>query len=248
MSKDPLEAWSNIDQNLRSARTTLQTAQSETDYHAIGILCRETIVSVGALLFRKRYVGTDINVSNTDSVEILAKYFNRKLKGAHNEALRSYFKATWNLSNAVVHGRNSTYTRAEICVEACAHLVLLARILYFKESAPPNKRFRLARSGSAEGRFVTAWFFAHFNLQPLAKENGFTLLGIMYSGPRIIVSALREENKDSQPKRYDIIIYRPYWWKWANRLMADALIDEILISLVTELDKEQFEKTGRPPV
>jgi hypothetical protein len=120
-------------------------------------------------------------------------------------------------------------------------LVSLVRILSFKEVAPPNKRFRRPTFASAEAEFITSWIFANFDIHPVAKDHGLILKGFQFQGPEIILQAKRQ-NRD-----YIVSLRRPNWWKSANRVSADRLLDELLIQLLTELDKEHFVKSGQTP-
>ncbi len=233
--------WHRVDQNLHSLRRQLQVAKTEKDFQTVGVLSRETIISLGQAVLNESLNEKPLAVSKTDAEQILSKYFELRCPGSSNAGLRTYCKSCLKLANALVHIRNASYTEAEICTEACAHLVMLVRILYFEETSPPNQRFRHLKSASAESEFMTSWVFAHFDSHPVAKDNGFTLKGVTFQGPEVIIQAIRNNQE------YVVTLYYPYWWRGANRISADSLIDEVVVRLLTELDKEHFKQTGQPP-
>ena len=235
------ENWFRVDRHLHSVRKHLQAADTEEDFQAVGNLCRETIRALGKAVLTDSLRDSLPGVSNTDASQILTAYFQQEYQGGANEELRSYIKACLKLANALVHQQHPSYVEAELCVEACAHLVLLVRVLAFKEEAPPNKRFRPSAFASAEAEFMISWISAHFNIHPVAKDHGFTFTGLRFQGPEILLHARRQE------REYVVLLQRPYWWKSASRVSADRLLDELLIQLLTELDKEHFEKSGQPP-
>jgi hypothetical protein len=207
----------------------------------VGVLSRETIISLGQAVLDDSLKARLPSISPTDAEEILSKYFEVRLAGASNEELRAYAKSCLRLSLALQHMRNASYIEAELCTESCAHLVMLVRILYFEQTSPPNERLRHSTSASAESEFITSWMFAHFDSHPVAKANGFTLKGVMFQGLEVIIQTI----KSNQP--YVTTLYKPYWWRGANRISADSLMDEVIVRLLTELDKEHFKRTGQPP-
>ncbi len=235
------EEWHHVDQNLHSLRRQLQVAKTEEDFQTVGVLSRETIISLGQAVLDESLRTQLPGVSQTDAEEIVSKYFGLKLSGSSNIELRAYCKSSLKLAVALQHMRNASYTQAELCTEACAHLVMLVRILYFEQTSPPNQRFRHLKSASAESEFITSWVFAHFDSHPVAKVNGFTLKGVMFQGPEVVIQAMRNNQE------YVVTLYYPYWWRGANRISADSLIDEVIVRLLTELDKEHFKRVGQPP-
>ena len=233
--------WFNVDQHLWSTRRRLQLAETEEDFQSVALLCRETVLSLAQAVLGEMNSSASQAMSNQKAKQILADYFKRELPESSNKELRSYADSCLNLANALQHSPTTTCTQAELCTEACAHLVMIARILAFKETAPPNKRFRLPAFASAESEFIASWVFANFDAHPIAKSFGFTLKGFQYHGAEILIQVIH------QNKEYLVSLHHPYWWKGANRVSADRLIDDILVKLLTQLDKEHFAKTGQPP-
>ena len=235
------DEWHRVDGNLWSARRRLQTAENEEDFQAVGVLCRETVISLGRAVFDERLSTSLSKVSSTDAKTILAKYFDLELPGSSNQELRSYAKSCLSLANSLQHNRAATYTQAELCIEACAHLVVIVRILFFKEVSAPYRRFRPRVFASAESDFMTTCVLDAFNTHPVAKGRGLTWKGLVFQGPEITL-LVTKDNRD-----HAITLHHPYWWRGANRLSADMLLDEFLVRLLTELEKEDFIKSGQPP-
>lgn len=233
--------WFRVEQNLFSVRRRLQTAETIEDFQTVGTLCRETIISLGQAILTDRFSDSLPEVSNTDAKLILLHYFQIELEGSSNSQFRAYLKSCYDLANALQHHRSANYTQAELCTEACANLVSMVRILFFKETSPPNQRFRPPIFASAEAEFVTTWIFENFDDHPVSKRHGFTLKGFQFDGPVITTQVMKQSHE------YTVSFERTNWSKGAGRASADRLLDEIIIRLLTELDKEHFTKTGQTP-
>jgi hypothetical protein len=234
------EAWFQVDSQLRSLRRHLQISDSEEQFQAVGALARETLVSLTrAIADDAENVGAEI--SKTHMEKILGAYLDRKIPGSSNAELRAYARSCWQLTAALVHNRNASYPLAEICTEACAHLVVLVRILFFEEVAPPNERFRHQRAASAESDFITSWIMHNLNSHPVAIDQGLAFAGLSFDGPRVTLIVHKKG------ERYHVSVFHPYWWKGANTLSASMLLDELLVRVLTEGVIQEFRVSGQPP-
>ena len=113
------DPWMKVDRNLHSVRTRLQTSDNEEDFQTVGLLCRETIVSLGRAMLVLEFKGSLPETSGTDAKEILSAYFDKELPGSGNKALRSFAKSCLVLANDVAHRPNASYLHSELCTEAC---------------------------------------------------------------------------------------------------------------------------------
>ncbi|MBI4917351.1 MAG: hypothetical protein HY825_16045 [Acidobacteria bacterium] len=123
--------WALVDRQLGEARRRLGSATTEEQYQEVGLLCRETMISLAQQVFdpavHKSPDGVD--PSPSDASRQLAAYFTDKLPGDANEHLRKHAKAALELASHVLHKRTGTFPLAAICVEACVSVVNLVAIL-----------------------------------------------------------------------------------------------------------------------
>ena len=126
-----LEGWERIERSVGEIRLRLGEAQNEEQYQAVGLLCRETIISLSQEVYnREKHPPLDnVNPSNADSKRMLEAYIAYKLPGNDNEATRRYAKATNILANELTHKRTATKKLAKLCSSSSINLVNLIRIL-----------------------------------------------------------------------------------------------------------------------
>ena len=126
-----LEGWERIERSVGEIRLRLSEAQNEEQFQAIGLLCRETIISLAQEVFdREKHPPLDgTEPSATDAKRMLDSYIAVELPGRENEGLRRYARATNALSNELIHKRTATLKLAKLCSSSCINLVNLIRII-----------------------------------------------------------------------------------------------------------------------
>jgi hypothetical protein len=126
-----LTGWDRIERSIGEVRLRLGEAQSEEQFQSVGLLCRETIISLGQEVFDKDNHPTldGVEPSETDSKRMLDAYIGAILPGSENEGLRRYAKSTNALANELTHKRTATMKLAKLCASSTINLVNLVRIL-----------------------------------------------------------------------------------------------------------------------
>lgn len=123
--------WAKTDRQLREIRVRLDAAVTEEQFQAIGLLCREALISLGQVVFDpSRHKGRDsVTPSNTDAKRLLEAFFDAELGGSANEEARAHARAAVRLALALQHKRTAEFRTAALCAEATASTANLAAIL-----------------------------------------------------------------------------------------------------------------------
>ncbi len=123
--------WVKVDRQVAEARSRLQSAVSEEQFQAVGLLCREALITVAQAVFDpKRYPSLDSTVSSkTDAARMLESYIAVELAGGSNEEARAHGKAALKLALALQHRRNADFRTAALCLEAAASVSNMIAIL-----------------------------------------------------------------------------------------------------------------------
>jgi hypothetical protein len=126
-----LTGWERIERSVGEVRLRLGEAQNEEQFQAVGLICRETIISLAQEVFdAEKHPTTDgVQPSSTDAKRMLDAYISNELPGKENEGLRRYAKSTNALANELTHKRTATLKLAKLCSSASINLVNLFRIL-----------------------------------------------------------------------------------------------------------------------
>ncbi len=117
--------WPLVDQQIRSVRNRLGSAATPEDFQAVGLVCRETLISLAQAVFDPElHTAPDTRrISATDTKGMLDAYLSVTLRGGSNEAARKYAKAAVDLANGLQHRRRATFRHAAMCAEATASVV-----------------------------------------------------------------------------------------------------------------------------
>lgn len=123
--------WQKVDRQLQEVRLRLDSADSEEEYQAVGLLCREALISVAQEVFdSSRHVSTDGLVpSDTDAKRMLENFFVTELKGGANEEARAHANAALRLALALQHKRTADFQLAALCAESTFSVVNMLAVL-----------------------------------------------------------------------------------------------------------------------
>ena len=123
--------WPKVDRRRQEIRMQLDAAQSEEQFQAIGLLCREVLISLAQAVFDpdRHKTADGIEPSETDAARMLEAFFTSELSGGANEQSRSYAKAALKLSIALQHKRTADWRMAALCVEATYSVVNITALL-----------------------------------------------------------------------------------------------------------------------
>jgi hypothetical protein len=128
---DTPTGWEKIDLTAHKIAHHLKVAQTEEEFQAIGLYCREILISVSQEVYDpSKHVPSDSVVpSDTDAKRMFDAYIGSKLVGSTNEAARRYAKAAFDLANDLQHRRNADFVDAALCAEAAISVMNLVAIL-----------------------------------------------------------------------------------------------------------------------
>ena len=123
--------WSPIDRALMAAATPLRRADRTEEVQAVGLFCREGLISLAQAVFNssRHTTGDGVQPSATDSKRMLDAFFSYELSGGANEETRRHARASVSLADALVHRRTATYRDAALCLEATQSTANLASIV-----------------------------------------------------------------------------------------------------------------------
>ncbi len=126
-----ITGWNRIDRSILEMRKRIKEAVNEEQFQAIGLLARETIISLAQQVFDKdRHKTTDeVKPSETDANRMLEAYINTEISGGANEVLRRYTKSALALANYVTHKRTANIDDASICLISVISLVNIIKVV-----------------------------------------------------------------------------------------------------------------------
>ncbi|MGH7266033.1 MAG: hypothetical protein ACREMB_14495 [Candidatus Rokuibacteriota bacterium] len=102
-----------------------------SEYQAIGLLCREVLISVAQAVYdsTRHFTLDGILPSDTDAGRMLEAVFSQELKGVANDEARAHAKAALRLALALQHKRTADFRMAALCAEATSSVVNIAAVL-----------------------------------------------------------------------------------------------------------------------
>jgi len=123
--------WPRVERGIEEIHSRLGQAETEEQFQAIGLLCREVVVSVAQVVYdAQRHSSGDVGPpSVTDAKGMLDGYIEAELTGGPNEGVRRHAKATLSLANDLQHHRTANYRQAALCAEATISVVNLMAII-----------------------------------------------------------------------------------------------------------------------
>jgi hypothetical protein len=128
---DEPTGWQKVDRQVQEVRLRLDTAASEEQYQAVGLLCREVLISVAQEVYdpERHFHRGEITPSETDATRMLEAFFSSELAGSSNEESRAHAKAALRLALALQHKRTADFRMAALCAEATSSVVNILAVL-----------------------------------------------------------------------------------------------------------------------
>jgi len=123
--------WPRVDRSLGEVRKRLEEASTEEQYQAVGLICRESLISLAQTVYDADRHPTQEGKapSKTDAKRMLDAYLAVELAGGSNEVARKHAKASLDLANDLQHRRTASFREAALCAEATASVVNIIAIL-----------------------------------------------------------------------------------------------------------------------
>lgn len=119
--------WERVDRGIDKIRKQVEIARNEEDFQSVGLLCRETLISLAQAVYNpQRHCSTDgVELSPTDVKRMLDVYIETELRGSGNDEARKHAKTSLNLANELQHKRTADFRSAAMCAEATTSVVNL---------------------------------------------------------------------------------------------------------------------------
>lgn len=123
--------WPKVDRQSQEIRRSLDVAANEEQFQAVGLLCREVMISLAQASYSPEVHGQvdDVAPSDTDAGRMLQALLATELRGSANEEARAYAKAALKLALALQHRRTADFRMAALCTEATSSVVNVIAIL-----------------------------------------------------------------------------------------------------------------------
>jgi hypothetical protein len=127
-----LSGWERVDRTIIKARDKLINASNEEEYQSIGLLCRETIISLAQVVFDPNVHLTldGIKASSTDANRMLEAFIAAAMPGGSEKEVRSHARASLALALHLQHRRTANRKLAELCLEATSSTVAVIKIIH----------------------------------------------------------------------------------------------------------------------
>lgn len=129
----PLEptGWIRVDRNVTEVRKRLGIAVTEEQFQAVGLLCRETLISLAQAVYNPVLHPTldGVAASGTDAKRMLEAYIAVTFGGSTHEYLRKNARAAYDLAAHLQHRRTASFRDAATCTEATTSIVNMIAIM-----------------------------------------------------------------------------------------------------------------------
>ena len=123
--------WTKVDRQLGEVRERLAAATNEEQFQAVGLLCREVLISLSQTVFNPDLHTTldGVDPSDTDAKRQLEGHLSAELVGSSLAAHRRHARASLQLANDLQHDRTADFRDAALCAEATSSVVNLIAII-----------------------------------------------------------------------------------------------------------------------
>lgn len=137
----PPTGWPRVDRGIGAVRDRLATATTEEEFQTVGLLCRETLISLAQAVYDASLhaPATGKVLSETDAGGMLEGFVAVELAGGANEEARRHAKAALSLAVALQHRRTATVKDAAMCAEATTAVMNLIAIVEGRSITPGTK-------------------------------------------------------------------------------------------------------------
>lgn len=126
-----LTGWQRVDRGVGELRDRLAAARNEEQFQAVGLLGRESLISLAqAVYIPERHPTLDgVAASPTDAKRMLEAYIAVELAGGVNEAGRRHARSALDFAVALQHRRTADFRNAALCVEATTTVINVIAIV-----------------------------------------------------------------------------------------------------------------------
>ena len=123
--------WSRVDRVIEKMRLQLSRAQHEEDFQQVGLLARESLISLAQAVYDPTHhvSANGVTPSDTDAKRMLDAFILAELPGESNEEQRGHARAALKLADALQHTRTANFREAALCAEATSSIVNIIAII-----------------------------------------------------------------------------------------------------------------------
>lgn len=123
--------WQRVDRTIGEIRRRLAEAVDEEHFQAVGLLCREVLISLAqAAHDPAKHPPLDEKLpSETDAKRMLEAYIAATLVGSSHEVARRHARAAYDLAVELQHRRTAEFRGAALCVEATSSVINVIAIV-----------------------------------------------------------------------------------------------------------------------
>ena len=117
--------WAKVDRGVGEIRERLANARNEEQFQAVGLLCREVLISLAQEVYdAQKHPSLDgIRPSSADAKRMLESYISVEIGGGHNKIARAHARAAVDLAVELQHKRTAEFRDAALCVEATTTVI-----------------------------------------------------------------------------------------------------------------------------
>lgn len=117
LEKYQTTGWERVDRALEEMKLRLDTADNEEKFQAIGMIGRETLITIAQQVFdsEKHPTLDGVEASKTDVKRMLEAYLKIEL-AENSEKVIKFAKSAVDLANQLTHDRGATKRDASICL------------------------------------------------------------------------------------------------------------------------------------
>lgn len=128
--------WDRVDRTIYEMRQQLNTAINEEQFQAIGMLGRETIITIAQQVYNKEIHAPidSVDPSETDSKRMLDAFLSYELSGSSNERTRKFAKSAVDMANHLTHNRTATRRDASMCLTSVTAVASLIKTIHESSS------------------------------------------------------------------------------------------------------------------
>jgi hypothetical protein len=130
--------WQKVDRQVREMTSRLHSAQTEEQYQAVGLICREALISAAHEVFdaKRHPIGDGQRTGAHDIKRMLDAIISAELGGGANEEARAHAKAAINLALALQHKRTADFRTAALCAEGTSSIINILAVLAGRRQPP----------------------------------------------------------------------------------------------------------------
>jgi hypothetical protein len=123
--------WERVDRGVDQIRRQLRSAKAPEQFQAVGLVCREVLISLGQEVYDPGRHGLVDGVapSSGDAKRMLAAFIAAELAGSANEVARKHAKAALDLANRLQHERTADFRDAALCAEATISVANIVAVI-----------------------------------------------------------------------------------------------------------------------